>query len=268
MDGRIKRFARHLGWLSRRFRAPRAEPREEGGLQFAASGRLLSPVPVRDEASGIPDVPAAPPPLARRSAWPIRRTSIQCPGLHEPAFAAALPLNFDSPTDSRDHFARSSAFQRSAPSMRPSALGPSPPSSSPCGSDWAYVSPRPLGAVPGPEGPLSRREKQAGSPWLRDHFDTAFEADNRGGGKGCVRTGARPVHNLGKSPLFSPETEGIQRVPSYPQVPGAMLNAPDQRVRDSRISSSASHSSSAAESSARALSRSAISRSKPALSRA
>jgi len=29
-----------------------------------------------------------------------------------------------------------------------------------------------------------------GSPWLRDHFDTAFRRDNRGVRNGCARTGA------------------------------------------------------------------------------
>lgn len=152
------------GWTNRAFyetsrpfeqrcRAPRPEPREESGLQFAASGRFLSPVPVRDEAIRHPDLPAAPAPRERRCAWPISRASVQFPGLRALACGATLPLNFDSPTDSRDPVARSSAFQRSAPSTRPSAPLPSPPSSSPCGFGWACVSTRPLGAVPEPVGP-------------------------------------------------------------------------------------------------------------------
>ena len=114
MDRRIKLFTRHLDPSERRCRAPRSEPREESGLQFAASGRFLSPVPVRDEASGLPTVPTALPPRERRllgrSAEPPSRIPTPLslrPGRPSPELR--------QPADSRDPIARSSAFQRSAP---------------------------------------------------------------------------------------------------------------------------------------------------------
>jgi len=227
-----------LGWTNQVFRetSRSAEPALLSAPARAARGRRPSvcgfrPPPLASPGKGRsvqhPRRPGCASTACAAVRLPIGRTSIRCPGLRELAFAAALPPNFDSPTDSRDHFARSGAFQRPAPSMRPSAPGPSPPSSSPCGSDWASNFTSASRRCSGTRRSLVSPGEAGGSPWLPDHFDTALQADNRGRPKACARTGARPVHNLGKPSLFSPETEGIQRVPGYPQVPGAMLNAPE-----------------------------------------
>jgi hypothetical protein len=182
------------------FRAPRSEPREESGLQFAASGRFLSPVPVRDEASGFPTSrPRFPPVTAGRLA-DQPNFSVRDSRLRELASATARPLNFDSPPILATTSPARAPFN--APRRR-------------CGLRLRFRFRRPL-RLAAPTGlafllglsalsrtrrPLVSPGEAGGSPWLRDHFDTALRADNRGCRKGCVRTGARPVHNLGKSLL-------------------------------------------------------------------
>ena len=77
-----------------------------------------------------------------------------------------------------------------APSIRPSAQLPFPPSPLASRHRDGLAFRLGLSALSGTQGPLVSPGEAGGSPWLRDHFDTGLNADNRPSEKGCARTGA------------------------------------------------------------------------------
>jgi hypothetical protein len=242
--------------------APWPEPREESGLQFAASGRFLSPVPMKGRS--FQRLPLPPGRRRRggghRAARPIRHPRRAFPGL------ASRPARQDTGRPILPP-SRSLATFRPRVSIRPHAPGPSPPSSPPRGGDWACVSPSPVSDL-GARGPRPSPGEAGGSPWLRDHHAPASQAGNRPAPEACAGFCAQAVNNRGRGRGYDPETEKIQGFPGYPQDRAHRIAKAIQPLMASRFSSSASHSSSAAASWARVLPSSCIRRSKPTLSRA
>jgi hypothetical protein len=160
--GRIRFPGRHLYPLEWRCGAPR--PSRERKRPSVCGFR---PLPLASPGKGT-KLPAtsAPLPVSAAQARRLRETArldLRSPttGFHGLASWAARAFELQQPVRPSDPVARLGAFQRPAPSMRPSAPLPFPPSSvaSRLGLGLCFVSAS--RRCPEPEGPLFRREKQA-----------------------------------------------------------------------------------------------------------